>query len=210
MEEVSSVVELCRPLGNTLQLLARRIDALLFDEAPGRVQDELRRVRLLTTDALHTLGDVADLVDTARLRDARLDVVLRRACADFAGATGACVEVRTAGSLDIVPPATADVLARVAREALVHVDRFARVSVVLVTVSVRDDRVVLEVKDDGVDLAQRQVAEWGSTAAFSVSAIARLVGAAGGRFAVSSTSPRGLCLRADLPLLCRGSVSRST
>lgn len=191
--------DLWRPLDETLQLLALRVDALLFEGRAAPVHEELRRVRLLVTEAHHVLRRVIDEMSRVGLEGAPIDEALRLVASEFGRASDACLELRTTGKLDAVPARISDVVARVAREVLMGVERFGRASVVLLSLAVDDRNIVLEVKDDGVDLPQRHSPEWGSTVELSVSAMARLTRSLGGRFRVYAGHPRGLCLQAVLP-----------
>src|SRR5687768_11909924 len=71
------VDELCLPLGEALRVLLLRVDTLLFAGHPNSVDEELRRVRMLATEALLALRRLKDEVDGAVVDGASLDEVLR-------------------------------------------------------------------------------------------------------------------------------------
>lgn len=204
---IPPLAELCTPLGLTLDRLARRVDSLLAEDDSDAMHDELRRVRTLTTEALLALRRMTEAVDVGSLRGARIDQALRHVALEFRRATGVYLQVRITGRSEDVPAAAAETLARVAREALMGVERYARASVVLVSLVVDERHAFLEIKDDGVDLQQRRSLEWGPTADIGVSAMSRLVKSVGGRFTVYAGRPRGLCLQAVLPVAASSSTS---
>src|SRR5688572_21356508 len=95
--EVELATEVTRPLGNTLRLLARRLDGLLLeggDEGDPDVKEGFRSLRALTTDALHNLWLVTDRLDAAWARGTRVDRAIRLVAAEFTEVTGGSVDVR--------------------------------------------------------------------------------------------------------------------
>jgi signal transduction histidine kinase len=86
----------------------------------------------------------------------------------------------------------ADALRDIAVEALWNVDRHARASVLLLSLAVEDAGVRFDIVDDGVDVARRQVAAWGSSVDLGLRRMRRVVKAVGGRLALHSLQPRGL------------------
>jgi signal transduction histidine kinase len=195
---------LYRALGDTLQLLARRLDGLLLDAVKGEAgasPDELRGLRLLTTDALHTLRSVVDADEARRFGAEGIDRALRRIVDDFAASTGSIVDVRVRGDMRRVNPAVAHVVLGVARETFSNISRHARATIVVLSLAADRDRVVLDVVDDGVDLPQRQVVAWGSAVDLGLQRMARAVRSVGGRLVVSAALPRGIRLRVTVPLL---------
>jgi len=84
---------------------------------------------------------------------------------------------------------------------LVNVDRHARASGVVVTLTQLGESVRLAIRDDGVGLDQRQAADWRSAAHFGMRTMARAVEEVGGRFQVSTLAPRGLLAEAVVPMI---------
>jgi signal transduction histidine kinase len=191
--------ELYRTVGETLVHLARRVDQLLVEGDAASTQP-LRELRTLTTHALHSLREVTDAMDALRNLDRRIDRALRTLAADVGRVTGAAVDVRVSGPIAAVDERTARILFLVAYESMVNIDRHARVSFMTVDLAVVDGWAVLEVRDDGVDVAQRTQGDWRSSTELGLASVARTVEAAGGVFRAFGVAPRGLALRAALPL----------
>jgi signal transduction histidine kinase len=194
------VLEVCDGLGDTLQLLARRLDHMLRSDAAAECGEDLLRTRQSVTEVLRTLRQVADAFDSHRLMGLGLRGALRHIVADLERTVGTYAELKTRGSLARVPVATANVLVNVARVCAVDLQRHARSSVLLLSVRVDEHHLVLNIRDDGVDLAQRQGLGWRSAGHMNLAALARTVERHGGTFRVSACRPRGLSFRAVLPL----------
>lgn len=190
---------LYQQLGDTLHRLARHLDGLLLEASDEAVGD-LRTLRLLTTDALHTLGVVVEADEARRFGGRRLDVSLRRMAAEFEACSGSSVDVRLRGDLVHLPPSVAEVVRHVVHEAFAGVSRNARSTITVLAVQADDRAVRLDVLDDGVDLPQRQVAEWRCAVDLGLRRMARAAASVDGHLAVQPVLPRGLLLRAVLPL----------
>jgi signal transduction histidine kinase len=199
VESTPSTAQLphCRRLGDALQRLALAVDELLC--APGvPTRDEVRTLRLLSTEALHGLGAVVQEVNAQRW-SGPLDDALRSMVADFALATGAASNVRIRGSLAHVTVEVVEAVRRVVGEALANVDRHARAGVLLVTLDVEGGTMDLDIVDDGVGLASRQAAVWGSSVELGLRRMHRAMRSIGGTLTVHPLEPRGLRLHAAAP-----------
>jgi signal transduction histidine kinase len=188
-------------LGRTLQLLARRLEGLLDDEPPDRARQELRRLRALTDEVLEMLGCVttAEHHRAGRRPSLGVGVALRRLGADFARATGTAVDVRVPKAVEDLDDDVVEVIFGVAREAFLNIERHGRATIVVVTLALRDSSVVLDVKDDGLDLAQREAYDWHNGTKRGLLTVAELVSSVGGRAALTATPPRGIRLVVEIP-----------
>lgn len=184
-----------------MQRLARHVDALLLSD-DGLDRAELRSLRLLTTDALHALGAVVEHVDGPRW-SSPLEAALRAIGAEYSAATGAATHIRVQGRVDRLSKDVAGAVRRVATEALRNVDRHARASFMLLSLEIDDDGVRLDIVDDGVDIAGRQVTAWGSAVDLGLRRMGRAMGSVGGTLTVHPLRPRGLRLRAVAPCVAR-------
>jgi signal transduction histidine kinase len=108
-------------------------------------------------------------------------------------------ELVVRGKLSRLAEAVANALYRVAHEALVNVELHARATGVVVTLSLNREQAVLTVRDDGVGIDQRQVADWRSQAHFGLRSMARAMEDVGGTFRASPAHPRGLLIEARVP-----------
>lgn len=187
-------------LGDTLQRLALGLDRLLLEANAPAPPHELHTLRLLATEALLTLREVAEADVDNRHRSRRLDHALRGMTSEFGTSTGCSVDVRIRGEVGRVPHPVSDVVLDIARETFSNISRNARSTVAVLVLSVDDDRVALEIVDDGVDLPQRQVDAWSSTVELGLRRLRRAVASMHGQLAVQALHPRGVRLRAVLPL----------
>lgn len=191
-------IELCRPLGNTLQLVARRLDALLFEEKSADVRAELQRVRALTAEALHTLHDVSDAIDELGVSTADLQRFLCRIATSLAEATGAQVEVQIRGHVERIPTSVADIVGRVVRESLFLLQGEEGATSLSVCVGLHEGRLALDIRGDGG--AERRARDDAAAPAAGLVDMSALLAASGGRLLVQVGQPRGVCLQAVMPL----------
>jgi signal transduction histidine kinase len=125
---------------------------------------------------------------------------LRALARQFTATWDVPAELRVEGRIPALPDEVESALYRVAHEALVNVERHARATGVLLALRGLPDAVELCIRDDGVGLDQRQAADWRSAAHFGMRSMARAVEQAGGRFDAGPGRPRGLTIRARVPM----------
>lgn len=125
---------------------------------------------------------------------------LRALARQFTRATGVTAELRVEGRVPALSEEVESALYRMAHEALVNVDRHARATGVVVSLVARNGQAELAVRDDGVGLDQRQVADWQSAAHIGMRTMAKSIEEVGGRFHVSAALPRGLLIRGIIPV----------
>jgi signal transduction histidine kinase len=112
------------------------------------------------------------------------------------GRDGPRTSLTAPGDLDVDLSADASVLLyRVVREAVRNAVKHARASTIEVSLCAQEDRVTVEVVDDGVGLAGEA-----PSGHFGLRLLADTVRDAGGRFALESTPGHGVLVRASLPL----------
>ncbi|MEJ3651886.1 GAF domain-containing protein [Actinomycetes bacterium KLBMP 9759] len=171
--------------------------ASLAEQADPELRAPLERLQRHAADATSALRESLRML-RASPAALELGVALRADCAAFADRTGLPAELVV---LDDDPPALpgsrSQVLLAGVREALLNVERHARASAVVVTVSrqVHDDRtwLAVAVTDDGTGLPPDHARGLGLTS--SAEALARL----GGTLDVTSDQPGGTTWRARLP-----------
>lgn len=183
-------------LGNVLHRLARRVDDMLHDGSVPR--EDIRELRLLATRAIHLLGQAAQLA-IGELWGRPVDEALEAMAAEYARLTGVILDLRLEGGVERLPEPVADVVRRVAVEALWNVDRHSRAGVMLLSVVVGEAGTVLEIVDDGVDIPTRQVPVWSSSVDVSMQRIRRTVRSVGGDVSVQALRPRGVRLKVRVP-----------
>jgi signal transduction histidine kinase len=169
------------------------LQALAATLGPGRATDRvLQNVRDLDTTIGQIRTAIFQLQQTAEaapgLRARVLDVV-----ADMAPALGHEPALRFSGVLDTLPDAVADDLLAVLREALTNAARHARATSTDVELTARPDRVVLDVRDDGVGIGD-------ATRRSGLANMRRRAEHHGGSLTVESRRPTGTRLVWSVPL----------
>jgi signal transduction histidine kinase len=122
-----------------------------FDDDPPGAQAALERVRESAREAMAEMEAMLENLRAAPLENVGLVEALKKQCEALGFRTGAQVEFRV-GDLpasQVMPPDAQQALFRVAQEALANIGRHARAQRVSVALDTRDERVHLEIKDDG-------------------------------------------------------------
>lgn len=95
----------------------------------------------------------AHFLHPAGLREFGLRRTLEKFCAGFARRSGLHIKFNASGQLDDVPPDVEHAVFRVGQESLMNVHRHASAQEVDVALTLRDNFLTLEVRDDGVGIA---------------------------------------------------------
>ncbi len=119
------------------------------DDAPAPLRAELHEVREMTRAGLDEVRRLTRRLRPGVLDDLGLVSALTSLTEDFATHTGLRVGRRFDSDLPVLAPETELVVYRVAQESLTNVARHAEAEEVTVALRHADDRVVLEVTDDG-------------------------------------------------------------
>jgi len=168
----------------------------------GGSPEQRERIGRAIADLDQAMADTRTIIfdlesaDAAGLGTRVLDVV-----ADVVPALGFEPAFRFEGDLDDVDGAVSGHLLSTLREALSNVARHARASGVEITLRV-GDRVVLEVRDDGV--GARSLA-----GGLGIRNMVRRAALLGGHADVSAPATGGTVLTWDVPLSCRRAAARS-
>lgn len=117
----------------------------------------------------------------------------------FALATGVFVDVRITPPLGRIAPDVTRALTRIVHEVFVNVERHARASLVVVTLSASGDDLCLAIRDDGVGLPLRTDDGWQGAAGFGMRSMAKSVRDLGGTFTAESVEPIGLRIVVSVP-----------
>ncbi len=163
-----------------------------LDTATGlarRSLDEARR-------SVHALGPEA--LDRGRLVQALHDLA-----DDWSEVYGADVEVSAGGPHAQLPAPLEVALLGVAREALNNTAKHADAHRVVVTLSVLDDRVLLDVRDDGRGFDPALTAPFAGTddrTGFGLTTMRQRVERLGGRLTIETEAGSGTAISAEVPL----------
>lgn len=185
-------------LGQTFFGIGLKLEELLVDVNDPDVVPRLRELRGLAAQAVADVRSAVYALSFLHVRAKGFIPSLRALTRQFSRATGVFAELRLEGKGFSVSEEVQEALFRMAHEALVNVDRHARATGVIVTMTAREDGLVLAIRDDGVGLDQRQAADWRSAAHFGMRMMARAIEEVGGTFRAANLEPRGMLVEATV------------
>ncbi|GAB2776781.1 HAMP domain-containing sensor histidine kinase [Streptomyces chlorus] len=119
------------------------------DEAPAPLRDEIQQVQEITRESLDEVRRLVRRLRPGVLDDLGLVSAVTSLATEFATHTGLRVQRRFGADLPTLDNGTELVIYRVAQESLTNVARHAEARSAVVSLYRDDDRVVLEVTDDG-------------------------------------------------------------
>lgn len=161
-------------------------------EGPGR-ERLLRAIEQAKRATSELRAQSRSLYDTPA--DKGLAVTIRGDCQDFAARADVAAELVVLGELPRLDGARTEALLRVAREALLNVEKHASAHSVLVSLYAADDGVVLAVADDGSVSHSGPADEPG----LGLCGLAERVERVGGRMTFAANEEGGSTLRAWVP-----------
>ena len=156
---------------------------------------ELDRVGEYLNALVEHLRQLAGDLRPMQLRDLGLEAGLR-SLAEGLSATGSRISIVSPSSVPRLGDATEVAVYRVAQEALLNAVRHARASAITLTLSVVDDRVCLEVRDDGCGFENENQSLWG----VGIASMRERALALGGQCDVSTTPGAGTVVRLFCPV----------
>jgi two-component system, NarL family, sensor histidine kinase DevS len=191
-------------VGQTLYGIGLTVEDVLAGVDDPELLSRLRDVRDRAAQGVSDVRSAVYALSFLHVRERGLAASLRALARRFTLATGVDALCRVPARLPSLDEDVASGLYRVAHEALVNVERHARATGVVLSVGVRDESVEMVIRDDGVGLSRRDGTTWQSSAHFGLRSMARSMEEVGGRFEVTRARPRGLVLRARVPVRRRG------
>jgi len=174
-------------LGNLGSL--RELDPVAFRE---HIEDAKR----LNADAMRTIRDLAMGLRPSMLDDLGLEAALEWQGREFSRRTGVPANVEVKGSLDCLSDAQRTCIYRVVQEALTNCARHANASNVGVSVSSRDEGIVVLIRDDGDGFKLESPAPRG----LGLLGIQERVQALEGAVEISSKPKAGTTIRVQIPV----------
>ncbi|HET7480827.1 MAG TPA: sensor histidine kinase [Rubrobacteraceae bacterium] len=180
---------------------------------PARAYRHLREARRTARESMDEARRMVWALRPEALEGASLSEAFSRLAERWSESNGVEAVVTVTGSPRRLAPETEVTLLRVAQEALANVRKHAAASRVVLTLSYMEDRVTLDVQDDGVGF-ETAASRNGSGSSvngdglggFGLRAMRERVEQNGGRLLVESEPGRGTALVAELPLA--GGVSQ--
>ncbi len=139
-------------VGRLLYALNLKAGTLRLAAGDMALADEARQLEGLARSGLASLRKAVATLASMRVDDRGLVASLERLASEFQEANDAAVALAIDGGEKTLPGPIEDALFRVAQEALANVERHARAGSVTIALDLRDQEVVLRVRDDGLGL----------------------------------------------------------
>lgn len=187
-------------VGDALVDIARLSNAAITVADGQREVAQILEIRQRAVEGLEDLQAARDARARDRLRMRRLMPGLRELTQRFQAQTRILTELRTPTREPALPEDVAWALYSVAEEALYGLERRSRATGIVIIVGGGSEEISLSIRDDGVGLLARQGAGWRASPHAAVRAMSRTMEAVGGEVSISSARPRGLLVRAVIPL----------
>jgi signal transduction histidine kinase len=166
------------------------------DEA--KVRSEAAELRLVVDSALHIVHRKAVALREVAPEPRGLPALVGRCAADFTRRTGLPVKIANSDVLELVPLSYANLVFKVAQEALTNVAKHARASHVRIECRNEPGAVRITLTDDGRGMDANARVKPGSLGLLGLNE--RLT-AIGGALTVANAEPRGVRVEARIPIL---------
>lgn len=179
--------------------------ASLIPATKGRAHDLCEKIietRHLVAQSMDTVHRFARDLRPATLDDFGLIPTLRAYLKEFAQQTGVHTAMKACPSVENVESSGRTVLYRVAQEALTNVTRHAKASRVWVTIDQINDRIRMEIKDDGQGFAVNGTPDAKKNNRLGMLGMRERVEMIGGSFAVESVPGTSTTVRVELSAGC--------
>ncbi len=151
----------------------------------------------LADDLIGSVQRIATELRLGILDDFGLPAALEWQAEEFGKRTGIDCRFETEGEIPDLPPATATAGFRIVQEALTNIVRHAQARHVSVRLAAVGDTLVLDVSDDGVGIALKDIVD---TKSLGLIGIRERAIAMGGRVEFTGSSGEGTTVRVTLPL----------
>jgi signal transduction histidine kinase len=194
-------------VGQALYGIGLKLEDMIADITDPVLVERLSELRALASRGVAEVRSAVYALSFLHVRAKGMVSSLRALARQFTRTTGVPVIVRIDKKLPQLSEDTESAIYRTVHEALVNVDRHARATGVVLSLSAHGAYLELKVQDDGVGLDQRQVRDWRSAAHFGLRTMAKSIEEVGGKFDARAVEPRGLAIRAVVPVRDPVSVS---
>jgi signal transduction histidine kinase len=188
--------ELHDEVGQTLTALGMELGKLqkeLLGEGLGEQVSEAKR---LNSSAMRAIRDLAMGLRPSMLDDFGLEPALQWQGREFSRHTGVPASVHVENLPDGLSDAHRTTVYRIVQEALTNCAKHARATHVQVTVSGRENRIELQIKDNGVGIDAKSRSDFG----LGLLGIEERVQELEGKLNVSSTAGHGTALQITIPV----------
>jgi signal transduction histidine kinase len=165
----------------------------------GVAKEKLGTVRAMAAQTLHDLrGLIFDLRPEV-LDDLGLGLALHSQVKKYLEPAGIRVKLRAAGLKDQLPAEVETAIFRVVQEAITNIARHSQATEATISLSKKDDRLIVRVEDNGVGFDPTQVLD-DERQAWGLRGMEERVVLLGGKFYVGSRPGHGTLVLAEVPL----------
>jgi len=188
-------------IGQVLALTQIKLGALADAATSPVSQSEMTEVRNLITQVIHTTRFLTFELGSPILYELGLEEAVEALAENYENEYGLRITVEKE-PLPVLPEAAASLLLfRALQELLTNVVKHARAQRVWVTLKMRDDRLTLQVKDDGKGFpAKTNGAQWFRHLGFGLFSLRERLSQLGGDLEVESRPGQGTSVRITIPL----------
>ncbi|MDQ1438158.1 MAG: hypothetical protein QOK43_1787 [Acidimicrobiaceae bacterium] len=165
----------------------------------GRIAQRAEGIVSLARTARAELHDTSRSLPALTYDRGGLEATLSEVVVELGGQLDAAAAFEVRGQRRDLSVEVEQSLIRMVHETLSRVERNGRASAIAVRLEFRPDEVELVIRDDGTDLATRELGQGGLGAHFGLRLVQRRLEALGGKLYIERPSPRGLELRARVP-----------
>jgi signal transduction histidine kinase len=192
--------ELHDVIAQTLAVINLRLEALLPDTngCTQGLRENIVQTRRLILESVGTVRRFAQDLRPSTLDDIGLIPTLRAYLKDFTQQTGIRTTLTACASVEEVENAARTVLYRVAQEAMTNVTRHAKARRVRVSIDQIEDRIRMEINDDGQGFAVNGTAAAQKNERLGMLGMRERVEMIGGSFAVESAPGTSTTVRVEL------------
>ena len=182
-----------------------------LERDPKSARSHLNEARRTARENLAEARRIVWALQPEALEQAPLSEALTRLAEKWSEGSGATAGVTVTGAPRPLSPEAEVALLRVAQEALTNIRKHAQASRAVLTLSYMEDRVALDVRDDGVGFDPEgihAVLVEGGASGFGLKAMRERVERSGGALLVESEPGRGTTLVVELPVPADGRANR--
>ncbi len=180
-----------------------------LEKDPASARRHMGAARRTARENLVEARRIVRALQPEALEEAPLPEVLARLAEKWSEGGGATAGVTVTGAPRPLSPEAEVTLLRAAQEALTNIRKHARASRAVLTLSYMEDRVALDVRDDGVGFdpdGMPAILGKGGAGGFGLKAMRERAERSGGTLLVESEPGRGTTLAVELPVPADGRV----
>jgi signal transduction histidine kinase len=189
--------QLLTALGLDLRLIERRLSGVDDEELRTSIQGKVASARSLTEETIVSVQKIASELRPAVLDRLGLEAAIEAEAEAFEARTGVRFRLSLPAQSCNAPPKQATALFRIFQEILTNVARHAKASNVDVQLSAGADEFVLTVKDDGVGIADVDLANPSSLGLLGMRERAQILG---GHISFGRDRDKGTVVAVLIPL----------